>query len=168
MKTDSKITMALLSIALVFGGCKKDDVRPMNTSAASGLSEQSMRSELGLQSRNKFEENLCLSKWTINSFNDGKETRTDQTAQFLGYVLEFNRYHVVFATSKEVSYTGKWNTIVVDGQKKLILDFGFKPLILINDQWNVEAFNTEAINMGVPKNGGNAVLDFKVMKEMPK
>lgn len=168
MKTDSKISIALLSIALIAGACKKEDIKPLNASPASST-EMTRQAQLAeLQSRSKFEENLCFHKWNISSFNDGMESRTDQTVQFLGYTLEFNRYHVAFATNKEGSYTGKWNTVTVNGEKKLILDFGFKPFLLINDRWNVATFNATAINMGVPKNGGNAVLNFKVMEEMPK
>jgi hypothetical protein len=169
MKTNSTtLAIAVLGIATIFGSCQKEELMPMpDFSTQSNTVTASEKTMSGMN--NDFEKNLYAGKWVISTMDDGKyETRTDQTAQFKDYVFTFNQYQVVIATSRERSVSGKWTTIMVGNKKKVVVDFGFKPFIMLNGHWDITEFNTAYVKLNIPKVHGSAVLNFDSVNNMPK
>ncbi|MCE3279848.1 MAG: hypothetical protein K0S44_2039 [Bacteroidetes bacterium] len=169
MKTNSTtLAIAILGIATILGSCQKEELKPMPV--ISTQSETVTTNKKTLSGMNDdFEKNLYTGKWVISNMNDGKyETRTDQTAHFRDYVFTFNEYQVVIATSKERSVSGKWTTIMVGNKKKVVVDFGFKPFIILNGHWDITEFNTAYVKLNIPQVNGSAVLNFDSVNNMPK
>lgn len=166
MKTNSTtLVIAALGIATIFASCQKEDLRPAgDISAKSELTQKTIAVK-----NDDFEKNLYAGKWVISTLDDGNaEARTDQTAHFKDYVFTFNQYQVVIATSRERSVSGKWTTIMVGNKKKVVVDFGFKPFLLLNGHWDITEYNTSFVKLNIPKAQGSAVLNFDSVNNMPK
>ncbi|MCW3072217.1 MAG: hypothetical protein JWO44_2107 [Bacteroidetes bacterium] len=168
MKTNSKkLAIALLSVASLFAACKKDNLRPMNISDKSQLEQPAQR--MAVPDQNMFERTLCSHRWLVGNYNDGKiQMRTNHTDMFRDYVFEFNEYHVVIAKGAEKNVVGKWNTITVNGQKKLFLDFGFNPFITLNKEWMLVNYTSTAVNLRNQVQNGTAALDFTAVSDVAK
>jgi hypothetical protein len=167
MKTNSTtLTIAALGIATIFISCQKDDLLPMPD--MSTQTETVSAPEKTMIGNDDFEKNLYASKWIISTMDDGHyEARTNQTAYFKDYVFTFNQYNVVIATSRERSVSGKWNTIMVGNKKKVVVDFGFKPFLMLNGHWDITEFNTSFVKLNIPLAQGSAVLNFDSVNNKP-
>jgi hypothetical protein len=179
MKTNSKlIAIALLSAATFFGACsKKDDVQPTTGSsyykshhdvqAASEEEDQLVNSpeRKGINPEPRlFETMLCANYWKVNSYNDGvMQEKRDQTPLFRDYTFQFNKHHVIIVRGPERDYIGKWNTNMAGGKKNLILNFGWDPILRLNDQWVVVSFTPVSINLVSTKNQGQGSLIFEAV-----
>ncbi|MCW3104006.1 MAG: hypothetical protein JWO09_2446 [Bacteroidetes bacterium] len=139
----------------------------MNISDKSQLEQPDQR--MAQPDQNMFEQTLCSHRWLIGAYNDGKfQSRTDHTAMFRDYVFEFNDRHVVIAKGAEKNIVGKWNTFTVDGQKRLVLDFGFRPCIKLNAKWSLVNYNSGAITLRDWVGNETAALDFKAVYDVAK
>lgn len=168
MKTNSTtLAIAVLGIATIFGSCQKDDLRPVGDLSAQSEMTSDSKKTLVVK-HDDFEKNLYAGKWIISTLDDGNaEARTNQTAYFKDYVFTFNQYQVVIATSRERSVSGKWTTIMVGNKKKVVVDFGFKPFLLLNGHWDITEYNASFVKLNIPKAQGSAVLNFDSVNNKP-
>lgn len=160
MKTKSRnILIALFGIITIFG-CQKDDVSPMGMGQDKKVTPE----------QRAFESNLMKTAWAITLFEDGNPVmKTDQTSLFSSYVFQFSANHVVFAKNAERTVLGKWNTYFSGSTRVLVLNFGTKPFIGLNESWAIDKYGQAEVNMSTPKAQGRALLNMKVAGTvMPK
>jgi hypothetical protein len=168
MKTNSKtMAIAVLSIASLFGACKKEEFRPMNISDKPETAQPAQK--MAVADQNMFEQTLCGRHWTVSRYDDGKvQARTNRTDLFRDYIFEFNDKHVVIAKGTEKNVVGKWNTVTENGQKRLVLDFGYSPFIKLNLKWTLVNYNSNAIMTQNVAGNETANLDLTAATNMPK
>jgi hypothetical protein len=167
MKTNTKtLVIALLGITTIFG-CQKEDIRPMDVSDKTEM--EAPPEKKTLPDQYMFEKNLCNTKWYVALFDDGvPQMKINQTSLFTAYMFEFTPNHVVIAKGRERNIAGKWNSFMVGNERKLVLDFGFKPFIKLNNIWVVDAYTSGSVELKCPKSQGSAVLNFESTASMPK
>ncbi|HEX8514619.1 MAG TPA: hypothetical protein VF868_00365 [Bacteroidia bacterium] len=169
MKTNSKhLAIAVLSMATIFAACEKQDIRPRPINIADQAETAQPAERKNAPDQNNFERTLCNSKWVISNFEDGEVAmKTNNTDMFRDYVFEFTPNDVVIARGSKRSVTGKWNTITVDGRKRLVMSFGFKPFVRLNSHWTISDYSAKAVYAGHQNNERDAVLNLQAVSSMP-
>jgi hypothetical protein len=99
MKTNLKYTaIALLAMGSIFTSCEKSDLAPSNPATLNTDVTEEQKMELN---RAKI-----VGRWKVEAYNEQGE---DQTSQFNGWVITFQRGGRLSATNGETTVQGRWN-----------------------------------------------------------
>jgi hypothetical protein len=178
METNAKkLSIALLTIATIFGACKKEEIRPMLTSDDAYRAAEAKPAGKSMEPvKVSPEDQIVKTQWKVAKFNPNPSTQKpydynvpDNDYPIKDYVFEFNKYDVVIAKHLKGSVSGKWNMLKMkDGKNIVVLDFGKNPFIAMNSHWKIKDISDDYIEMYNEVDGILAFEKVAVATESPK
>jgi hypothetical protein len=155
MKTNLKnMAMALFTISTILWACQKEPL-PF-------LSDNQVKSSEPVFERPDIRKGL----WKIVSYEDGSISRPETMTFLDGYILKFNDFNVVLGRKKDKTIAGKWNYITEKNVRLLVVDFGFAPLIMINNHWQTKMQTTTKIYLAAEKNGASVFMNLEKFEKV--
>lgn len=151
MKTNVKnLVIAMFTLTIMLGACKKEPLVPVHRNIEKKYSPIDQISP-----------EITSGQWKISSYDDGSDIKPDLMTYLNGYVLKFNSANVVIGTKNKVSTAGKWTHITEGNNKLTVINFGFKPLIMINNEWRVLKESSTQISFQGFKDGLPVYLNLE-------
>lgn len=117
-----------ISLSIVIMGCTKDD------------------SDTDSPTPENVEQTITTTTWKITKF---VEDGIDETADYQGYILQFNANGAAsISKNGAVITTGNWSARIDDGKSELFFNFsGSEDIQELNDDWTIIELGARVIKM---------------------
>ncbi|MDF2438086.1 MAG: hypothetical protein K0Q95_2462 [Bacteroidota bacterium] len=167
----TKLSIALLTIATIFGACKKEEIRPLLSKDISDKSQTVQPPQKTMVANDvETEDEIVKSHWKISNFNPNQKVMmSKENTPLKDYIFEFNKYDVVIAKHPSGAISGKWNLVKTkDGSSVVVLDFGKNPFIVMNSHWKIKQLSAQYLDMYNEMDGQLAFVKVVEGKESPQ
>lgn len=157
MKLKDLIPIPILLITMVIASCSKEEGNSTNETDA--LNSDAIKSA------------MANGSWQISYYFD---TDTEETAEFTGFVFNFNADGILNATDGNTALSGAWSIEDSDNDTADSMDDYTEFNILfsspakfaeLSDDWEIKSFSSSKIEL-IDASGGNGGTDYLTFEKI--